>query len=170
MHDAGGVLEVRSEERLGTELTLFFPYPAESDGAVPEPAPETAAAGHALVVDDDPAHLEHSSHLLKLAGYQVHPANGVAAAIELCAARRERGERRFDVAVIDLMLGEVEDGVDLFRRLRDIEPQLAGILMSGFADLERLADARKLGLVAHLQKPLTREALSKALRATITPH
>ncbi len=166
VHMASGVLELRSEQRLGTELTIYLPISADVESVGPT-VDAAEARGTALVVDDQEGPRITETQLLKSMGYEVESAAHIAEAVELCASRHESGSPRFDLALIDLLLGETSDGVDLGLRLREIEPDLPVILMSGFADSERLSDARKLGLGRQVQKPVTREALSKAIQSAL---
>lgn len=164
VHSASGVLDLRSEQRLGTELTIYLPISADVESVGPTAEEMQAGTrGTALVVDDQEGPRNTEVNLLKSMGYDVESAASVAEAVELSATRHESGHPRFDLALIDLLLGEMADGVDLSLRLREIEPDLPVIFMSGFADSERLAEARKLGLGLQAQKPVTKENLAKVI-------
>lgn len=167
VHHAGGFIEMHSEQRLGTELTIYFPSPENVESIAPTAFEPGASLdlGAALVVDDHAGAREHAEKILNEFGYRVETAASVSAAVELCAARHERGERPYNLAVIDLVLGEPSDGLDLYQRLCEIEPNLKAVLTGGFADTERISQARKLGVLGYLKKPFTRDALAKTLRA-----
>jgi two-component system, cell cycle sensor histidine kinase and response regulator CckA len=68
------------------------------------------------------------------------------------------------LVVMDLLLGGELDGVDLVRLLREEQQGLRALLVSGFADTSRIAEARSLGFRHWIQKPLTGSALGKAVR------
>ena len=166
VHLSGGVLDLRSEQRLGTELTIYLPTSADVESIGPT-AESTGAAGSALVVDDQESARNAASELLKSMGYEVEFAHNISDAVEICASRREEGRPRFDLVLIDLLLGETSDGVDLGLRLREIEPDLPIVLMSGFADSERLGEARKKGLGVQIQKPPSADSLAKAVQSAL---
>jgi len=102
-----------------------------------------------LVVDDDDAFLEQAQEILNRTR-QVFLASDADRALELA---RELG---FSVALIDLDLPG-EDGFALIRKLRDIVPELSIIAVSSALHNLTLEDARKLGAVEVLKKPITPE-------------
>jgi len=58
----------------------------------------------------------------------------------------------FDVIVLDLAMGGI-DGIETLKRLKDKEPDLQIILLTGHATIETGVEAMKLGAVDYLQKP-----------------
>jgi DNA-binding NtrC family response regulator len=119
-----------------------------------------------LVVDDFPGHREHARDLLEEMGYQVLLAGSVHEALEICRARKASGQA-IHLVVMDLLLGEEMDGVDAVSALREAHPELKAVLVSGFAEIARIVEARKLGLRHCIQKPLSAEVLGKAVRSEL---
>ena len=100
-----------------------------------------------LVVDDDEALLEQAQEILNR-NRQVFLVSNADRALELA---RELG---FSVALVDLDLPG-EDGFALIRKLRDTVPELSIIVVGSTLHNITLEDARKLGAVEVLRKPIT---------------
>ncbi len=76
----------------------------------------------------------------------------------LTAENASEGERIFsgskpDVVVIDLSLPD-KSGIDCFRNLRDIDPRVPVIFITGHGTVESAIEATKLGAYDYLFKPL----------------
>ncbi len=99
-----------------------------------------------LVVDDEPAYRKHLLEGLSLRGFDV----------EVSATERESEEiaRRFrpDVLVVDWMLNAGVNGPHVAERLRELDPELRIILMSGYPR-ELLSYGGIEGVVAFVEKP-----------------
>lgn len=78
------------------------------------------SAGKILVVDDDPDFVEYTRIVLESQGYEVRTASTVDQALELM--RREKP----DVALLDVMMSYVLDGINLTRQMQD-DPNLRDI-------------------------------------------
>lgn len=102
-----------------------------------------------LVVDDDEAFLEQAQEILNRTR-QVFLASDTKRALELA------GGLGFSVALIDLDLPG-EDGFALIRKLRETVPDLSIIVISSALHSLTLEDAKKLGAVEVLKKPITPE-------------
>ena len=112
---------------------------------------------HVLLVDDDVDTLEVLSSLLESEGASVISTTRADQARELAA------EGAFDLLLSDIAMPDVT-GLDLIRELRR-DPHtasLVAIAMSGFGRREDAERSRAAGFDAHLPKPLSMEALTKA--------
>ena len=65
------------------------------------------------------------------------------------------------------MIGDAYDGVETFKDIRELAPNQKAILASGFADITRIVEARKLGINRCFQKPYTPENLGKNIRRAL---
>src|ERR1700730_18852893 len=100
-----------------------------------------------LVVDDDEAFLEQAQAILNR-DRQVFVVSDTDRAFDLAQ------NLGFSVALVDLDLPG-EDGFALIRKLRDAVPELSIIAISSALHTLTLEDARKLGAVEVLKKPIT---------------
>lgn len=99
-----------------------------------------------LLVDDDPGVVQLCTLALSHEGYHVTSAASGHLALECFAA----GE--FAVAVLDLVLPDV-DGLSLLSALREADPDIIVILMTGHASLDTAIDAVRRGAYDYLRKP-----------------
>ncbi len=105
-----------------------------------------------LVVDDDELVLELAAEFLTRAGFEVERAQGGQEALERAS------EHRFDAVVLDAVMPDVQ-GEDVLRKLRDTQPELPVVLVTGFGDEATLRRFERLGVKALLRKPYESEAL-----------
>jgi len=122
-----------------------------------------------LLIDDDPLVRETLTAMLTASGHEVVQAENGEAGL---AAFAEGG---FEAAVVDILMPEKE-GLETVQELRQLQPDLAIVTISGgpsirFAeaagDLDFLRMARSLGADEALRKPLTRSALLGALESAL---
>jgi two-component system, cell cycle sensor histidine kinase and response regulator CckA len=110
-----------------------------------------------LIVDDEPVVVEFAQRVLRSAGYRTMTATSGDEALKLCT---EQGMP--DVLVTDMKMPRME-GDELATRLRQREPDLKVLYLTGFADLlfknkELLWDGE-----AYLEKPCTIGGLLEAV-------
>jgi len=80
---------------------------------------------------------------------------GIAPAL-LAAVRRERP----DLVLLDLRMPGI-DGVEVLKRIRDIDAGIAVIMISGAGDLADASAALASGVLARLQKPVDLQQLKQ---------
>lgn len=111
-----------------------------------------------LVVDDEGIIRDLCSKALK--GYNVVEAADGEEALRLFDTHR------FDVILTDVMMPKM-DGLELLKRLKEQEPTLVVIIMTGFADKDIILKALKADADDFIAKPLNllqlRTAVEKAL-------
>lgn len=171
MRANGGFIQARPDRNSGMEVKLLFPTVSkapESGAAASNAAVEPAAGGRRiLVVDDAGHHRERAMDLLREMGCSVDEATGGEAAVSM-VEKAAAASVPYDVVLLDMVLGEVMDGLDIMRRIHSTCPGQRVVLMGGFADTERIGEARKSGAVDYLRKPLDREPLTRALRVALS--
>jgi CheY-like chemotaxis protein len=113
-----------------------------------------------LVVDDDVLFLERASKILNR-DRQVFLATDSKLAFELAE------DLGFSVALVDLDL-KGKAGLSLIQELREGFPDLPIIAISAVLHGPELDSARKLGVVAILQKPITSDWKSVVERVRAT--
>jgi two-component system response regulator GlrR len=107
-----------------------------------------------LVIDDEPHILDLIKIRLESQGYEVIPAmTGTEA---LATAKRVV----FDLAIIDLMLGQGQDGLSVMEDLFLINPQIPVIILTAHGSIANAVEAMSRGAYCYLTKPYKPEELS----------
>jgi len=121
---------------------------------------------HLLLVDDDEVFLSVLSRSLSKRGYMVSGASGIEDAM------LKAEQTMPDLAVVDLKL-EGESGLDLISKLKDINPNMNIVLLTGYSSIATAVTAIKRGASDYLSKPVTAGDVIKALdgerRADMAP-
>lgn len=159
----GGVIDVTSTVGVGTTFTLVFPA-AENRAAEEEEEPPMPAGGTetVLVVDDQETLCELGSLVLRGAGYTVLATTSAQHALELY----QRQSHEIALVVFDLLMPGM-NGVDLYRELRRVNPQVRGVLTSGCLGVSDFNSPIELSDVAMLPKPYTVHQLLATVRGAL---
>ena len=100
-----------------------------------------------LVVDDDAGIRETMLDILTLEGYMVEVASEGAEALELY------GQHGYDVVLLDIRMPEM-DGVQVLRALKEIDPDVRVIMITGYEVGDLAVQAMQEGAEAVFRKPL----------------
>ena len=117
-----------------------------------------------LYVEDDPDFQDAVQFMLEAQGYRVRVAPTAEEGLTAFA------EERPDIALVDLMLEEVDSGLDLATRLRARDPDLPIYLLTSVGDaLMDTHDWGRLGVTGVLQNPVTAATLIPILENALRP-
>ena len=105
-----------------------------------------------LIIDDEAFIRENVERILEDQGYQVCAAASGGEAREIVATEE------VDLALLDLNLG-TENGIDVLKTLKELEPDLLVIIITGYGSVETAVDALKLGAFHYMKKPFKADAL-----------
>ncbi|HVY26474.1 MAG TPA: response regulator [Polyangiaceae bacterium] len=122
------------------------------------PVPREQRPLKVLLVDDDMLLLRTTQRLLARDGYDVVTCGSGAEALIRVAAHA------FDVVISDLDMPLI-GGLKLLRALREREPELPVLLMTGRPEVESAASAIEHGALQYLIKPVAPERLVQAIEA-----
>jgi two-component system response regulator HydG len=119
-----------------------------------------------LVVDDDADFAQAVADVFATPGYRCDLASSGHAALALCQ------KIDFDAVVTDLRMDGI-DGVELVRRVKRLQPNLAVVLVTGEASVPTAVEAIKAGAYEYVSKPFEgrelREIVERALAARGAP-
>lgn len=163
-HD--GFIDVASRLGAGTTFTIYLP----AGTALPHADAQTAAPrGHArlLVIDDDETQLRTYRRVLTHLGYAVETSSSGGRACELFKQAAAKGDKPFDLVLVDMLLGEALDGLQVVEQLQTLVPKQKAIIISGHAPNERTDNAIKSGL-AWLSKPYDIDSLANVIAETLS--
>src|SRR4030043_231472 len=99
-----------------------------------------------LIVDDDASIGKTLARILEKQGYLVEVMDKGKQAI------KATNQRFFNVAFIDIKLPDM-DGTELLERMRETEPKMIKIILSGYPSLKNAIDAVNKGADGYLMKP-----------------
>ena len=113
--------------------------------------------GTILTIDDDEVTLGILRELLELNGYDVLTAGEGREGIGLFESDSP------NLVITDIRMPHV-DGLEVLRRVRELDDTVPVILVTGFGDLENAIRALRRGAYDFLQKPINAEILLKIVR------
>jgi DNA-binding LacI/PurR family transcriptional regulator/signal transduction histidine kinase/ActR/RegA family two-component response regulator len=162
-HD--GFIDVASTPEVGTTITLYFPL---VDGLERKPRVEATPGGTAriLIVDDEPIQLRTGRRVLVRLGYDVEVMDSGLRAYELFSRAAASGQSPFDLVIMDMVLGEVFDGLQIIEQIQRLFPAQKVIVVSGHAPTERAELAVRRGLT-WLGKPYGMDSLAQAVQQVL---
>jgi DNA-binding NtrC family response regulator len=105
------------------------------------------AALRVLVVDDDPGMSSTLADILRAKGYAAETAASSTDALS-CV-----GDRSYDCVLSDIRMPGM-DGVELYREIRQIRPEMQVVLMTAYTTDSRVREGLDEGVLAVLDKPL----------------
>ncbi len=166
MKQSGGTVRVYSEPGVGTTLKLYFraakqlPLPrASKEGG---DAVQDSSGFRILVAEDQREVRDVLERILKSAGYEVVAAPDGDAAMRLFV---EDGD--FDILVTDIVMPGRLQGPGLARALRELDPALPVVFMSGYASEASMHGNGLRKEDIRLMKPVSRTRLLEAVRRAL---
>ncbi len=110
-----------------------------------------------LIIDDEAIIRETLSDWLEREGYITETAITGEEGIE-----KER-INKFDIAIVDLKLPGM-DGIEIIRKLKEIDPDISVIMITAYATIETAVCAMKEGASDYLTKPFNLEEISLVVK------
>jgi two-component system response regulator PilR (NtrC family) len=112
--------------------------------------------GHILHVDDDPDIRLLIAASLQEFGYVVATAGSVAEGLQLAR------ELKFDLCILDVRLPD-GSGIQLCRKIRELQPRAAILYYSAYASDEEQKAALSICGDAYLKKPISAKQLEQTI-------
>jgi DNA-binding NtrC family response regulator len=113
-----------------------------------------------LVVDDEEFIRENLYRTLTSKGYEVISATNGSEAISHLA------EQAPDLILLDMNLGE-ESGLDILRDIREQDPDILVIIITGYGTVESAVEALKMGAYDYIKKPFKADAIHLIVRLAL---
>ncbi|MET0344386.1 MAG: PAS domain-containing protein [Polyangiales bacterium] len=165
MKSLDGAITVRSAPGEGAAFTLYFPLARAASSAKSTPPPERKSArrgGRVLFLDDERILVQLGKHTLEALGYEVLAFESPREAVRAFAD----DPLGFDAVITDLAMPDLS-GFDVAARLRALRADLPIIMLSGNVGAVELGAAQRLGLSDVLIKPVSLDALGRALERAL---
>ena len=112
------------------------------------------------VIDDDDAVRQSLEFLLKTAGLTVRGFEHARAFLEILP------QIKHGVVVTDVRMPDIS-GIDLLRGLKQTNPDLPVIVITGHGDISLAVEAMKIGAVDFLEKPFDDDLLIASVRSAL---
>jgi two-component system, cell cycle sensor histidine kinase and response regulator CckA len=156
-----GFINIDSEPGKGTSFKVYLPT-TETKEPLPKILPEIkmmAGDGELiLVVDDEAAIRKITQSTLEACNYKVLTAgNGMEA-----VAIYTKYQQDISIILLDMMMPSM-DGEKAIRILKNINPQVKIIAISGFVFTHKISQVREMGVEAFVSKPCTASELLQAI-------
>ena len=164
--DHNGYIDIQSAEEKGTTITIYFPATIKEliENDTPLSIQEYMDSGETiLIVDDVEEQREIASSMLGRLGYTVTTVSSGEEAVEYLK------ENSADLLLLDMIMDPGIDGLETYRRILKIHPGQKALIVSGFAETERVTEAQKLGAGAYINKPFMLEQIGIAVKHELDP-
>lgn len=113
-----------------------------------------------LLIDDETWFLESLKEILGDL-YTVHTAAGGKEGVQKYL------DTKVDLILLDLAMPEM-DGIEVLQRVREVNPWIPVIIMTGHSTIERAESAAALGVQGYIKKPFDSEVLKEKITEILT--
>ena len=113
-----------------------------------------------LIVDDEADICEFGKSFFKKRGMEVITASGGKQALELIASQHP------SLVLLDVRMEEMT-GLEVLRQLRKTDQTTKVIMVSGVEEEETINEAKALGVIGYIHKPLVLEELERIVLAEL---
>lgn len=155
----GGYIDVESRKGHGATFKIYLPA-SRKEIKSKEKAREMVNKGEAtvLLVDDEEHIAEVGQELLEALGYKTHVARNGQEAVELF----EKYKDNIDLVLLDMVMPKMS-GKEVFKRLKEIDPEVKVLLSSGYSLDGEAQELMDLGCAGFIQKPFRLKDLTRVL-------
>ncbi|MFP4308361.1 MAG: ATP-binding protein [Desulfococcaceae bacterium] len=164
-----GHIAVTSTPGRGTTFHLHLPAAGEKSGPL-APLSRTVSPARAgrrvLVMDDEEMVRKMLVEMLSRLGFDTESTENGAEAV---AAYQEalNAQNPFAVVILDLTVRGGPGGLAAISKLREIDPEVAAVVSSGYSDDPAMANPQSHGFRAGIPKPYTMEKLRGVLEGLV---
>jgi len=164
-----GHLDVQSTVGVGTVFHLYLPACDHEPVPAADTEPEETSGenrGKILVMDDEELIREISREILNHLGYEVDVCEDGKSALDMYQQAMTSGNP-YSVVILDLTIPGGMGGREAMKALLEIDPEVTGIVSSGYNTDPILARFREYGFSALVTKPYSVDQLSAALASVL---
>lgn len=162
----GGNLEVESVAEVGTTFRLWIPAADEPVAAAPvvveTAAPVDITGTRVLLMDDEQTIRRLAERLFKRLRCEICTVADGAACVQAYREALADG-RGYQIVILDLTVPGGMGGRECMEALRALDPQVRAIVSSGYSNDPVMANYRRHGFLAVVQKPYAVEVLEAAI-------
>lgn len=148
-HD--GHITVESQEGMGTRFHVFLPAASE----LPPPKEKqklTSTAGRILIIEDNEYIAQSLTEILSMNGYTAEWVSDGRQGLSLYQEGMQ-GDNKISAVIMDLTIPGGMGGKETIKRLRQIDPHVIALVISGYSNDPVMSDYRQYGFSGALPKP-----------------
>jgi len=169
-HD--GDIKVQSHIGQGTQVSIYLPESKDTARcATPRPTlhpresslKSTFGTGRILVMDDEDLVRDIAGKILIHLGYTVAYAANGEEALEIYQ-QALASETPFDAVILDLTIRAGLGGVETMQKLRALDPNVIGIVSSGYSSKDVMANYQDYGFKGVIAKPYGMQDMGTKLK------
>jgi len=162
--DHQGYIDIETDHGRGTCFSLYFPATREAVTERKTSVSRSDFQGRGesiLIVDDVPEQRELATHMLLKLGYVVMAVAGGEEAVAYLETRH------VDLVLLDMIMDPGIDGLETYIRILKSHPCQKAVIVSGYAETERVRQAQQLGAGPYVKKPYLIDKLGLAIRVEL---
>jgi len=158
--DHKGPIDIQSTEGKGTTIALYYPVTLkEKNFRQKLDIDQIKGNGQSiLIVDDISEQRDMATTMLTALGYTTVSVSTGQACIEYIESTP------IDLILLDMILGTDMDGLNTYRKIKEVRPDQRVIIISGQIKTERIKTALELGVCQFIKKPYSIETMGTALK------
>ncbi|MCD6447118.1 MAG: response regulator [Candidatus Marinimicrobia bacterium] len=161
-----GSIFAESTPGKGTVFHIYFPVsnlkPQKDIEKKASSSRNSVTGGTILVIDDEITIRRMLIKTLKYVGYDVLDADSGKVGINLYKQKKDQ----ISAVILDVIMPEM-DGVQIYKALKKINPNVAVLVSTGYASSKQTIELKELGVEAFLKKPYRQSELVKAVDKVI---
>jgi PAS domain S-box-containing protein len=160
-----GFIDVQSSFGKGSIFSIFLPVLDEKYDVKQSKLPHPSLVhgkGTVLVVEDEHQVRDLARHALEMSGYRVLFAQDGKQALVLFEEERDS----IDLVVLDMVM-PIMGGKECFYRLKELNPDLKILIMTGYTSDGSLEDFLRNGALGIIEKPFDLELFTKSVHEAI---
>ncbi|MBN1906242.1 MAG: response regulator [Deltaproteobacteria bacterium] len=161
IRQVNGYINIISAEDRGTTFTLYFPVTGDNDRKKAPHDEMVNCRGNGesmLIVDDMAEQRELACAILKRLGYSVCSVPCGEEAVEYLRAKKA------DMVILDMIMDPGIDGLETFKRISEFRPDQRFVIVSGYAETERLKEIQRMGCHFCIKKPYSIAEIGEAVK------
>ena len=116
---------------------------------------------HILVVDDEEEIREIIIEILEESGYNIDSA------VDGIDALEKLKKNKYDMVLTDLMMPRL-DGMELLKKMKDLYPDTAVIILTAYGTMESAIIALKMGAYDFITKPFKIASITNTVEKSLT--
>ena len=153
----GGSIAFTSQEGVGSQFVIRIPFKIDEEHKnerVKESASASIEGLSVLLVEDNELNMEIARFIIENEGARVTCATNGKEAVDIY----KNSPESFDILLMDIMMPEM-DGLQATQCIRSFDHDIPIVAMTANAFMEDKLKAKKVGMNAHVSKPLDKDKL-----------